>query len=91
VNELIGCSMRPPRTECLIRELHERRLVVRRLGHPIQLRLLPPLLRRLQIPCPLTQNPRQMQRLFHFDWERCRTIARIPGHNPLDSLLNALS
>ena len=55
VNQLIGRPVRPPRAERLIGELRQRRLVVRRLDHPIQFRLLPPLLRRLQLARPLAQ------------------------------------
>ena len=86
VDELIGRPMRPPRAERLIGELHERRLVVRRLDHAIELGLLPPLLRRLQLAGMATELAGQMHRLLHFerlrrsavDANRCAAIARRP-------------
>ena len=88
VDELIGRPMRPPRAERLIRELHQRRLVVRRLDHPIQLGLLPPLLRRLQLPRPLAQHARQVHRLRDLHRPRRAAIARILGQQAIDVLLD---
>ena len=76
VDELIGRPMRPPRAKRLIRELHQRRLVVRRLDHAIQLGLLPPLLRRLQLAGPPAQLAGQMHGLLHFERCRRRAVAR---------------
>ena len=56
VDQLIGGAGRPLRAKGLVGELRERRLVVRRVDHAIELGLLAALLRRLQLGGPPAQR-----------------------------------
>jgi hypothetical protein len=67
VDELVGRSVRTLRAECLVGELRERRLVVGRLDHSIELGLLAALLRRLQLASTLAELASKSDRLLHFE------------------------
>ncbi len=75
------------RAKRLIGELHQRHLIVRRLDHSIQLRLLPPLLRRLQLSGTTAQFAGQVDGLLHFERGGRRAIRPMLGKQPLDPLL----
>ena len=74
VDQLVGGPRRTVRAERLVGELHQRHLVAGRVDHAIELGLLPPLGRRLQLGGPLAQEPREMHRLLHLDRMRRRRI-----------------
>ncbi len=61
VRQLVGGTRGARGAKGLIRELGEGRLVVRVLDHPLELRLLLPLLRRLQMGCALLEHPGQVR------------------------------
>jgi hypothetical protein len=67
VNELIGGSLRLVRAERLVGELHERRLIVRRLHHAIELGLLATFLRRLQLPRAAAKLAGESECLLNFE------------------------
>ena len=86
VDELVGRAVRPPRAERLIGELHERRLIVRRLDHAIELGLLATLLRRLQLARVAAELAGQMDGLLDF---RAESQMRAVGANAAQHLLDA--
>ena len=67
VDELVGGPVGAARAERLVGELRERRLVVRRLDHAIELGLLPALLRRLQLASVTAELASQMDGLLDFE------------------------
>jgi hypothetical protein len=85
VDELVGGAVRPLGTEGLIGELRERRLVVRRVDHAIQLGLLTALLRCLQLASAAAEDTRQVHCLLDFKGSSRHTIGTVIREQLLDS------
>jgi hypothetical protein len=87
VNELVGRPVWAAGAERLVGELRERRPIVRRVDHAIQLGLLPSFLRRLELARAPAQHARQVQGLLDFERNGLSAIGRYRGQLPLDVLL----
>jgi hypothetical protein len=75
VNKLVGGTMGSLRAECLVGKLRERRLIVRRLDHSIELGLLAAFLRRLQLASVTAEFPGERDCLLNFE--------RLAGKTPI--------